>query len=291
MNQQAAQKLTARGHIDEFDFIDILASGPHPASRSVPEGAILTLHGWAVIAEDPVRATGVFVRIDDGSPLAALAGLARHDVAQAFNNAEFAASGFRGAFTTAHLALGEHIITFAVRSDDGHLLEVADTLTFSIDASVEKHVLAGTTTPARLGGEASFALTGEFTEAHIDEVVVLYAGGRARPHLPPLPLTRGDELLVSGWAIDAKAGTAAGTVRLLLDELPTSILVQYGLARSDVAAAFDNPEFTTCGFNTVISMASMPAGMHELALLVEDRSGRFTYETSQHVDFTLAETY
>jgi hypothetical protein len=128
------------------------------------------------------------------------------------------------------------------------------------------------------------------TTAHIDEAVVLAADGTERPHSHPLRLARGDQLLVSGWAIDAAGGTTAGAIRVWLDDLPTSSSAQYGLARSDVAAAFANPEFTACGFNALISTTSMPAGMHELALLVLDRAGRCMYETSQHVDFTLAET-
>jgi hypothetical protein len=114
VNHQTTPALTARGRIDEFDFIDVLANGSHTAPRSVPRGAILSLRGWAVINEAPARAKGVCIRIDDGPPLAALAGLDRRDVAQAFNTVGFAASGFRGVFSTAHLALGDHIVSLAV---------------------------------------------------------------------------------------------------------------------------------------------------------------------------------
>ena len=372
------------------------------------KGAILSLRGWAFINEDPTRGKGVCVRIDDGPPLEALAGLDRRDVAQAFHTVGFAASGFRGVFSTAHLALGDHILSLAVRSDDGRLIEAADAESFSIDASPEHLVFAGTASASMPGwvdhlsvdgqpavepitaqacntitirgravdpagsveavfavvsstvargvfvllhddvaaaadqgaeryrktgftvevplasvppgehalrlrfvgaaattvyegpvirvnlaarrDDAPFVLTGEMTKAHIDEASVLAADGTARPHSRPLRLTRGDQLLVSGWAVDAAGGTTAAAVHLWLDDLPTSSSVLYGLARSDVAAALGNPEFTACGFNALISTASMPAGMHELALLVLDRAGRCMYETSQHVDFTLAET-
>jgi hypothetical protein len=84
VNLQPVPALTARGRIDEFDFIDVLASGSHTAPRSVPRGATLSLGGWAVILTRIRRAQrGVCVRIDDGPPLAALASLDRRDVAQA----------------------------------------------------------------------------------------------------------------------------------------------------------------------------------------------------------------
>jgi hypothetical protein len=255
---------------------DLSVDGQHALEPVAAQPcSTVTIHGRALDLPDRSAGEAVFAVV--GSTVArGIYDLLRDDVAADQGTERYCTRGFTVAVPLASVPPSEHALRLRFVGAVGKTVYEGPAIRVNV--------------AARPSDDAPFVRTGEMTTAHIDEAVVLDADGNARPHSRPLRLTRGAQLLVSGWAIDAAAGTTAGGVHLWLDDLPTSSAAQYGLARSDVAAAFANPEFTACGFNALISTASMPAGMHELALLVLDRAGRCLYETLQHVDFTLAET-
>jgi len=76
----------AHRRIDEFDCIDVLASGMQNAPRSGPRGAILSLRGWALIKSDPARASGVFVRSKERALASAQCDLDRNSIQRGLDN-------------------------------------------------------------------------------------------------------------------------------------------------------------------------------------------------------------
>jgi hypothetical protein len=406
MLHEDAATVSAAGHIDEIDHIDVRSNGPHAAPHSVPKGAILSVSGWAALGEGRVPATGVYVIVDDGLPLEAFHGLPRSDVADFFENQALARSGFRGVLATSHLAAGPHVLSLAVRDEAGRLIPVETAESFTIDASLDHLVLesppsdapaticidalsvdgqpasepleagpgsligirgwaidapaetvgagifavVGTTVVTctygfvrddvaeasgnprlRLSGfsaavpldgipagealirlrlvaadgvtvcdgpairvdvAASFAGSvepapaGAATQAYIEEVLVLDAGGGVRPGSRGLKPARGEQLFVRGWAIDAPNAAPARAVHVCIDELPSTAAV-YGLERGDVATALGSPQLAACGFTALVPTDSLAAGPHALALRVVARDGRAFYETLQRIDFTL----
>jgi hypothetical protein len=132
--QEAETVMTASGHVDSIEFIDVLSIGSHNSEEIVPRQEMLNIRGWAAITEDQVLTTGVYVSIDDGPPLEVRAGLERRDVAQFFKNDRFAGCGFDGLLSTAHLSPGPHAITLMVRVEGGRLITLDKSEEISIDS-------------------------------------------------------------------------------------------------------------------------------------------------------------
>jgi hypothetical protein len=232
--------MAASGHIDDVDYVDVLAPGPHASPRIVPKGAILRVSGWAALDEGRIPATGVYLIVDDGLPLEALHGLPRPDVADFYENPQLAQSGFRGVLATSHLAAGPHVVAIALRDEAGRIVPVDTAETFTLDASLDRVVLESPASevPATI---------------HVDALSV-----DGVPAAEPLEAGPGSLIGIRGWAVDAPAGTVGAGVFAVVGG--TVVKCAYGFSRADVAEVLGNPRYGHSGFSAAVPLDGIPAG-------------------------------
>jgi hypothetical protein len=84
---------------------------------------------------------------------------------------------------------------------------------------------------------------------------------------------------VTGWAIDREAAAPARGVAVVTDGQP--VWAHYGLARPDVAAAFNNPSYEMSGFSATI--LELPPGLHTLELRILTLDGRSFYRSTEQL--------
>jgi glycosyltransferase involved in cell wall biosynthesis len=87
----------------------------------------------------------------------------------------------------------------------------------------------------------------------------------------------GSSLVLSGWAADGVAKSAAGGVEIVLDG--TSYRATYGLIRPDVSAHFHSEAYTSCGFEIVLPFSLVNRGAHELTIRVISADKEMFYES------------
>jgi hypothetical protein len=258
MVDREAGSLTASGHIDEIDYIDVAASAPHEQPTIVPKGAILTVRGWAVLAEEPAGTTGVYAIVDDGSPLEALYGLERDDIAELYGSDVHGSCGFKAVLSTSHLAPGQHTLSLAVRDAEGRLLAVPGSESFTIESSLDRLVLEApeseSWTPIAVD---SCAVDDEFAEE---------------------PLVAGPASIVSirGWAVDSPAGTVASAVFGVAGSL--AVKAAYGFPREDVVADQGGAEFRRSGFALDIPADELGPGSHAVLIRAVGADGETVYD-------------
>ncbi len=92
-------------------------------------------------------------------------------------------------------------------------------------------------------------------------------------HSTTVPQT--DSLQVSGWVADATDGAPLGNVKVYIDGIligtPT-----LGIARPDVAAAYNNAAYTNSGYQLLYSAATLSLGTHAVTVVAIDSGGRST---------------
>ncbi len=96
----------------------------------------------------------------------------------------------------------------------------------------------------------------------------------ARVHVP-----HDEELIVSGWAIDALRRRPAAAVDLVLDG--TSYRTAVRVPRADVAAAYGDRAYFRCGFNARFAQGMLSRGEHELELRVVMNGEREYYSAAR----------
>ena len=84
-----------------------------------------------------------------------------------------------------------------------------------------------------------------------------------------------DSLLVSGWVADPVDGAPLSNVKVYVDGVlfgtPT-----LGIARPDVATAYNNTAYTNSGYQLISSVSSLALGTHGVTVIAIDSSGRST---------------
>ncbi len=93
----------------EIGFVDL--AGDVQGGASVPKGATLYVQGWAADTASGAPVQSVTVFVDGNSAGTATLGIARPDVAQAFNRSDYANSGWSFQMSTSALSVGQHSIT------------------------------------------------------------------------------------------------------------------------------------------------------------------------------------
>jgi hypothetical protein len=88
-------------------------------------------------------------------------------------------------------------------------------------------------------------------------------------------ITEGQNLEVSGWAIEESAKAAPSVAYLQVDQFARARSPLE--ARPDVAAMLKNPQYEKSGFNIVVPSALLPEGTHRLAFLLEDQNNAGYY--------------
>ena len=94
----------------------------------------------------------------------------------------------------------------------------------------------------------------------------------------------GAELIVSGWALDARGRRPAAAVDLVIDSV--IYRVPFGIPRGDVAAVHGDYGYMRCGFSVRFPERFLRAGAHELEMRIV-LGGERDYVAAGRVAFTV----
>jgi len=103
-------------------------------------------------------------------------------------------------------------------------------------------------------------------------------------HRPERTVAGSAELIVSGWALDARARRPAAAVDLVVDGVIYRVPV--GIPRGDVAAVHGDYGYMRCGFSARFPERSLSAGAHELEMRIV-LAGERDYVSAGRVVFTV----
>ena len=97
---------------------------------------------------------------------------------------------------------------------------------------------------------------------------------------------KGDEVTVTGWAVDSVAQAPASAVMLQVGP-GERIVAQYGASRPDVARVLGVPTYVNSGFVALIPTTKLRVGRHDLSLLIFDAKTRGYYLEKNRVLLSL----
>ncbi len=215
--------------------------GAHDAttgSTTVGYADQLVVRGWAADPQDNAPVSQVQIFIDGHAVGTATLGLIRLDVAKAYNNQAWLNSGWSFTAAASTLTAGSHQV-YAVATDSfGLFLQLGPTRTFTVTAAPKPPV-----------GSLEKAADAKNNSTTVQ---------------------RGDNLLASGWAADQISGAPVSQVQIFIDGNAVG-LATLGIARPDIAASQNNPNFLNSGWTfTYSSTATMSLGTHTVTAVATD---------------------
>jgi sugar lactone lactonase YvrE len=218
-----------------------LAVDSATGSKTVSQTDSVLVAGWVADAADGAPLSNVKVYIDGNLVGVPTLGIARADVAAAYGNAAYTNSGYDLVRSAATLSGGTHSVT-VVATDSGGRSTTFGPLTITVSTAFP---------PFGNLEQAVDSVTGSKTVAQTDAI------------------------LVSGWVADATDGAPLSNVKVYLDGnlagTPT-----LGIARADVAAAYNNAAYTKSGYLFFYPATSLSAGTHAFTVVAIDSGGRST---------------
>jgi hypothetical protein len=211
-------------------------------STTVKTSDSIYINGWIADPTDGSPMTNVKVYIDGNSIGTPTLGIARPDVAAAYGSA-YANSGFTMTYSASSLSVGSHSIS--VVGINSHSVQTAlGPLTINV---VKPTVPVGS----------------------LDSAVDLTTGSST------FSQSSGDTLYVGGWAADYTDNGPAKSVQIFIDGslLGTASL---GYSRPDVAAYYNNNNWTNSGYEYFTSVSALGQGTHSITAVAKDSQGNTT---------------
>ena len=216
-----------------------LAADSETYGSSIPPADNLLVGGWAADSMDGAPLNGISVKIDGVQVGRPTIGIARPDVANALNNQAYLQSGYNFTYPVSSLAAGTHQVTVTVVDSSGNT-KTFGPITFTV----------GSTTPTLVGN--------------------LELAADATTYTSTIP--QSDNLLIGGWVADSIDGAPLSNVLVRIDG--TSVgSPTVGIARPDVANAFNNPAYLDSGYNLTYPASSLSVGTHQVTVTATDSSG------------------
>jgi hypothetical protein len=143
--------------------------------------------------------------------------------------------------------IGDSVLSPVVASDSGFPMPTADGVTQGLPCETE--------------GALCFLDSINFVPAaSVQEVSIAF----------------GDSTVFSGWAVDARSGTLAEGVDVVVDGIPYR--ATYGVTRHDVAQVYGNPTFESSGFRLSLAPGVLRRGVHSFAFRILAKDCRTCYE-------------
>jgi hypothetical protein len=210
-----------------FDF----AVDARTRSTTVAQSDNLMVVGWAM-QDNGTPANEVVIQIDGNTVGNATLGLPRADVAAALANPAYLNSGWSLTYPASGLSLGTHTVT-ATAYDSLDQAELYLPLTFTVAAT-------SVGPPFGVLDKAVDATTGTST------------------------VSRTDNLLVVGWAVDPQDLAPVRQVQILIDGSVVGNAT-LGLFRKDVSTAFNNPAFLHSGWTFTYAATGLSVGTHTVS--------------------------
>jgi sugar lactone lactonase YvrE len=212
-------------------------------STTVPQTDSVFVSGWVADATDGAPLKNVKVYIDGNLAGTPILGIARPDVAAALNNPAYLDSGYQFYYSAATLSPGAHAVT-VVAIDSGGRSTTFGPLTITV---------TGSSLPPPFGNleVAEDSSTRSTT------------------------VSQSDSVYVAGWVADAADGAPLKNVKVYIDGnlVGTPIL---GIARPDVAAAYNSAAYLNSGYAFYYSAATLSPGTHAVTVVAIDSGGRST---------------
>jgi len=213
-------------------------------SATVGQSNSLKVQGWIADPQDGAPLINVKVYVDGTSIGTPTLGIARTDIAAAYNNSAFLYSGYLMFYPASSLTLGTHKVTVVAVDSVGlsktfgpHTITVAPT--------------AGLGSPFGALGSAVDNVTASTT------------------------VSQSDSLKVQGWVADPQDGAPLGNVKVYVDG--TSIgTPTLGIARPDIATAHNNNAYLYSGYRMLYPASSLSLGTHQVTVIAIDSGGRST---------------
>jgi hypothetical protein len=218
-------------------------------ATTIPVADVVAVVGWAADPHDGAVGT-VKVYIDGALVGNASTGLARADVSAAFNNPNYANSGWSFVYSASYLGAGTHTVSAIA----------TDTLGASTNLGSKTITISGNAPPF----------------GNLDWVGDQKNGASAIPSA--------DVVAVVGWAADGHDIAPVKQVQVSIDGMVVGN-ASLGSARPDVAAAF-GANFVNAGWSFVYSASYLGAGTHTVSAIATDSLGASTSLGSK--TFTIA---
>ena len=212
-------------------------------STTIPQSDTLYVAGWVADAKDGAPLSNVKVYIDSTAAGTPILGIARSDVAAAYNNPAYLDSGYQFYYSAATLSVGPHLV-YVVAVDSGGRSTTFGPLTIIVTAPAAPPPFGNLE-----GAEDSSTWSNTVSQTHL--------------------------LYVAGWVADAKDGAPLSNVKVYIDgtAVGTPIL---GIARPDVAVAYNNSAYTNSGYQFYRSASTLSLGTHAVTVIAIDSGGRST---------------
>ncbi len=245
--------------------LDVVESGPtffspFPMLKPllIPSGQPMVLAGWAVDSRTHLPAAGVTVSVDGSRAIRATYGSPRPDVARALGKPASKKSGYVLIVPASKLRVGPHVLSFKVLNKGNSGYHPLLTLRFSVYGNI------------RMSKPLGFFI--DSLNGHLASTL------RRRP----LTVSRESRLIVSGWAADTAAGSAAAGVMVTVDD-KRDFQADYGSARPDVARALRNRAYISTGFVGIVPTAGLAPGVHSVRIKIVMHDRRSYFEPAASV--------
>jgi hypothetical protein len=247
-----------------------------PCSEVVPiaatHGDIVHLRGWAIDEPACSLAHAVYAVLGS-SVFRADYGQARPDVASHYRDDHLINCGFALDIPVNDIPPGRYTIKLRVIGSGENVIYKGHHIAMDVSPFVAPATALPTDVP---------------TLGNVDKIALFDRLGNSIDAQIPMTLVSGDQLFLSGWAIDERHDTLARAIQVCVDGLAVTSAV-YGLNRRDVAQHFHRPDLSHCGFTALVPTASMPLGVHSAVVRVIDWTGKRFYELEQTIRFTVIE--
>jgi hypothetical protein len=223
------------GACQETGAVDLAgnANGVGP----VVKGDTLFVQGWAADTATGAPVQSVTVFVDGNSVGTATLGIARPDVAQAFNRSDYTNSGWSFQMSTSTLSAGQHTVTATAMGSSG-------------TGQIGSRTVTITTTSGQEIGSVDLAGNSNGSGT----------------------VTKGATLFVAGWAADTVSGAPVQSVTVFVDgsNVGTATL---GLSRPDVASYFGRSDYANSGWSFQMSTSALSSGQHTVTAMAMGSSG------------------
>ena len=255
------------------------------ANESV--NGVFTLAGWA-IETSSTNSTGITaIHIYDGPANGAANfigqatyGISRPDVAAYYGKANFANSGFSTQINTSKLSNGTHTLyVYAYNYTQGWKWATININVGGSSGGNSTQIAGITQTSTSTGSSSGSSTATQSVNVSGAKLILINID------TPSNNSSVGGGFEISGWAADRNSGSGTGINMVHVYDGPANGpqnmigVASYGIARSDVSAAFGNGNITNCGFKIKVDSSRLTQGQHTIYIYANNPEIGWKYAT------------
>jgi hypothetical protein len=198
----------------------------------------LTYSGWAADYAEAAPVSRVIAEIDGVYVQDANVRYDRPDVVSGTGHSNWLNSGYRGAYNTRKLSIGQHTISTYAIDSKGVTTKLAQQISFNVVAN---------TAPM---GDVNHAWDLQNGSTTVSRSSTFYA---------------------NGWAADAEDGAAVTKIEILVDGSPVSGNLTTGQYRADLESV--RSDYANSGWEFTMPASTLSLGNHHVSVRVTDSMG------------------